>query len=277
MRATIEGTSWQSGAGALTSPVQTAGPGGYTITGSSQPGASARTIFLWLMNIPGPGTYPLGTGGNVSGGSAIVSDATGGWGTPLSGAAGSISITTLTDSRFVATFFFTAEASSGSATGTRTVTAGSVDLPISIVAPPGPVANRSRNRVQATLNGQAWNAATVATSGAASIFVVAASNTRHSMTIALGDVAGPGTYPLGGSGPRVLNVAVRGPDGAATSEPTCCWNTNTPGATGSVVVQSSASGRLVGTFSFTIPPQAGSGATAPLVITNGVFDLGVDG
>jgi len=277
MRATVQGTPWQSGPGALTSPAQTVGPGGYSMTGTSQQGSTVQAISLSLMNIPGPGTYPLGTGGNVSGGTAIFSDGTGGWLTPLSGASGTISITTLTDSRFVATFSFTAEAVSGSATGTRTVTAGSVDLPIAILAPPGPVANRSRNRVQASLNGEAWNAATVATSGASSVFTFGGSNTRHFISITLADLAGPGTYPLGGSGPRVLSVAVRGPDGAVNTQPTCCWNTSAPGASGSVVVQSAGSGRLVGTFSFTIPPQPGTGATAPLVITNGTFDLGFDG
>ncbi len=280
MTAVIEGVQWQSGSGPLTSPAQTTGPGGYVVTGTSQAGGTLRSISLTLMNVPGPGTYPLGTGANVSGGTAIVADPTGGWLTPLSGEAGSITITTLSTTRLVATFSFVAEATSGGATGTRTVTGGTVDVPVSVVVAGGPVPERSRNRVTASFGGVAWHAATVSSTGplGSGTFSFGASNTRHQLTVALTGFAGVGTYPLGGSGAmRVASVQVSAPVGGSLTGPGCCWNGGLAGASGTLSVTAATPQRIQGTFSFTLPPQPGTGATAPLVLTGGTFDLGLGG
>jgi len=79
--ASVNGQAWASAAN-LTNV--TAVPSGtYLISRSVLAGTSARAITLTLMNIPGPGTYPLGTGAGVSGGTAINAESAGGWGTPL--------------------------------------------------------------------------------------------------------------------------------------------------------------------------------------------------
>src|SRR5690606_1392769 len=105
-------------------------PGGYTFGGSYVNGGVSQAISITLMNVPGPGTYPLGTGGGVAGGIAIYADNSGGWATPLNGRAGTITLTTLSDSRATGTLSFTAEANAGGATGSRTITNGRFDIPI---------------------------------------------------------------------------------------------------------------------------------------------------
>ncbi len=249
------------------------------VTGSSLGGGSARSLSLTLMNIPGPGTYPLGTGANVSGGTAVVADGSGAWLTPLSGAAGSITISTLSDTRLVATFSFEAEAVTGGAAGTRSVTAGTVNVPVQVVGAAGPVPERNRNRLSALVGGAPWNAATVASSGPLSSGTLGFSggNTRHQITVTLSGFDGVGEYPLGAGPRRVASVQVGPPPGGALTGPGCCWNGALPGAQGTLSVTSASPQRIQGTFTFSLPPQPGTGATAPLLVSSGVFDLGLDG
>ncbi|MCC6243740.1 MAG: hypothetical protein IT353_12930, partial [Gemmatimonadaceae bacterium] len=87
-RATIDGAAWSS-----LSSTAAAGPGGnFTLIGS-QVGASVTSLTLSLYSIGAPGTYPLGVSGNVVGGIGTVVTAPSTWLTPLSGAAGTVTIT----------------------------------------------------------------------------------------------------------------------------------------------------------------------------------------
>lgn len=89
-------------------------------------------ISMNVLNVTGPGTYQLnpnfvGTFAQVAitdGASAQV------WTTALSPGNGTITVTTLSSTRVAGTFTFTAQFASGGATGQKSVTSGSFDIPL---------------------------------------------------------------------------------------------------------------------------------------------------
>jgi hypothetical protein len=269
LKATIDGSAWQSDAGAESFGVPITLPGLYSITGARVGGS--YTVILSLYNIGATGTYPMGVGNLVAGASAIVSDASGGWATPQSGDAGTLTITALTDSRIAGTFSFTAEALSGSATGTKNVTGGSFDLEVKPTGAVGPLPDYAGSSVTATIGGTSFTAAAATgqlTSGF-DILVVTGSNTNRSLTISLTDVAAPGTYALSSAAPtRTLGVS------RVTSPLTSTWSSNGAGGSGSVTVTSITATRIKGTFTATLGPAPGTSTPGTLTITNGVFDIG---
>ncbi|MEM1026136.1 MAG: DUF6252 family protein [Myxococcota bacterium] len=261
--ATVDGAPWTSVArGDSASFV---GPGRYTVSGSM--GSSALTLSI--ANVPGPGTYPLGTGSGVSGGTAIYADGGGGWGTALSGDAGTLVLSTLSPRRITGSFSFLADAVSGSATGVRIITDGVFDLPLDNSGPVGEVADRSRGSLRARIGDVDYAAAGIATTGEPSTnFVAASSSTRHALQLTLADVMGPGTIDLAAGSPFV-SVSV----GSQSDGLPCCWSSTQAGATGSLDIETLTENRVAGTFQFTLMPSSGD-ATQPIVVTNGVFDLG---
>ena len=267
--ATVDGESFSTMESTQT-PATYIAPGVYTMTGSFFSGSTFHSIALSLSSIAEPGTYPLGTGANVSGGTAIYANSAGGWGTPLSGAAGVITITELTNDRIRATFSFRAEATSGGATGTKSITNGSLDLPINRQVPAGEVPDQARNVIQAMIGGQFWNAATVATTGSPSTALIwAASNTHHSATMTLRNLTGPGTFDIASAGLEAT-IGV----GSVSGDVPCCWNSTQAGATGTITVTSLTSSRCVGTFEVTLPAVPETDATEAIVVTSGEFDIG---
>ena len=131
MTATIDGVAWASTA--QTIATYQASSNTYNVAGA-EPGINpGRAMVISVMNVAGPGTYPLGTGlpfryANVGSGGNV-------WETSVAqGAAssGSIVVTIATPTRFKATFSFTGvpAASSPNATGTKVVTNGAVDVTI---------------------------------------------------------------------------------------------------------------------------------------------------
>jgi hypothetical protein len=267
LSASIDGANWTSNAGAETVGVTLALPGMYTIFGSQLGGF---TIAISLANIGGTGTYPLGVGPSVAGGSVILSNTSGGWATVQSGADGSINITTLTVDRIAGTFNFTVSALTGTATGTKTVTNGQFDLRITAAGTIGPLPANAGSKVTATIGGSAWNASTVQgnlTSGQTSFTLVATNNAR-SLSMGLNGISGPGTYALTNTSPsRQIGTQ-------SAVSPFPVWTSNTAGSGGSVVITSITSSRIQGTFSATIGPAAGSSATGTLSIVNGSFSHG---
>lgn len=248
--------------------------GGYTISLTQTQGTVGRSITLSLMNIPGPGTYPLGTGAGVSGGTGIYVDAGAGWTTPLSGEAGTITLTTLTDTRIVGSFAFTADQVTGGATGSRAITGGSFDLPMTTTGTFAPVPEGNRNVIRATLGGASYNASTIIAAQASNnALVIAGNNTRYSIAMTIVPLTATGSYPLGQPG-LASSIVISAPPGASTTGPLCCWSSAVGGATGSVVVTSLTATRVQGTFTFTLP-ASGGGATSALVATGGSFDIGL--
>ena len=267
IRATIDGDAWESDE-ALTPVVQYTTSGVYVIQGSRlEGGTDASTLLITLNNIPGPGTYPLGTGGGVSGGIGVFAENSSNWSTPLTGAAGTITIDALTDTRIAGTFEFTGGGAFGNAAGTRDVTEGEFDLEVTTSGNVPDLPANAHSRISATLNGTAWNAATVALG--ANPFGFTASNTQYAIGIGITNVTAPGTFTLGGGGPSIVIAGVTPGDASPTN---CCWSSS-PG-TGSITITTLTATRSTGTFSFTLPADPNTAASGPIVVANGTFDIG---
>lgn len=273
MTARIDGTAWASSAGSETVGVSLTLPGLYVLYGAQVGSASPYIIAISLYNIGGPGTYPLGVGPQVPGGSVVLSNATGGWATPQSGADGSITITSLTASQIAGTFSFTVNALTGSATGTRTVTQGEFMLPVKATGTVGALPDNAGSKVSATIGGAAWNAAGVAgqLSLANKLLTVASSNSTRGLGISLSGVTGPGTYALGTSGGAARLITITG----VASPSTSTWSSLGAGSSGSVTITSVTATRVKGTFSAVLGPAPGFQTTGTLAVANGVFDLGL--
>jgi len=272
MTARIDGDAWSSDDSYIDLGFQSAGAGSYIIHGQRVSGSSATAINIALSDIAGPGTYPLGTGAGVAGGIAILGESTGGWLTPLSGSAGTITLSTVSATRLTGTFSFTADAVSGTAAGSRSVTEGRFDVPsgagVSVAAPPP----HAGNRISATIGGTAWSPATVILQqNVSTLWGFAASNTEYTLSVSLQQVTAPGTYAL----TTVVPLRLAGISAPPGGGPNCCWGGTTAGATGSVTIATWTSDRVTGTFSFTLPPVTGTQASGPLAVTNGVFDVGL--
>jgi hypothetical protein len=267
--ARIDGASWSSGTQYIASAATHSAPGLYIVQGTQLlSGNNPVTILISLYNIRGTGTYALGVGPTVVGGTALVAQPSAGWATPLSGGSGSITLTSLTSSRIAGTLEFVAEPSNGSATGSKTVTQGDFDVPLSVIGSAGPVPDNAGSEMSSVIGGQDWNAATVAVSTASGSFIVTASNTESTLSILLGGVTSPGTYSLGVSPIRSITVS-----GGANGE-LCCWGGSSADV-GSIILTSVTSTRAIGTFSATLQPSPGSAVTSPLLISNGAFDVGI--
>jgi hypothetical protein len=264
--AKIDGQSW-----AATSSVLFAGshvaPGAYTFGGTYMTGTVSRAISITLLNVPGPGTYPLGTGAGVAGGIGIYADQTGGWATPLNGRSGTITLTTLSDTRATGTVSFVAQANAGGATGSRTVTDGSFDIPLTTNGTVAPLPEGSHNVVSATLAGEPFNGGTIARVGSLGTQLNAsATDMTYTLSFALKGITAPGTYPIGITTPVPL-LQVGTTAGAV-------WSSSA-GATGSVTVTSLTATRVAGTFTATLSGTGVGGATGSLEVTNGKFDIGL--
>lgn len=270
MTATIDGQAFASDAQRAMATVSAAAPGTYVLTGTKAASASDYlTTTVTLYNIAATGTYPLGVTGVVFGGIGSVFQASGAtvgtWLTPLSGASGTVTVSTLTSSRIAGTFAFIA-AGSLDATSIRTVTNGSFDMPVTGSAGTLP-ANRGGS-MTARINGAPWTAATVVVVGYSSGTLAfggstAAGNPTYNLTFVIGSMTGPGTYPFNSTGPiRTLSV----------TSGTQVWSSQL-GGTGAVVVTDLTTARVRGSFTATLPPASGTGAT--LTIDNASFNVGL--
>lgn len=270
LTARIDGAAWAATAASTSTGVTLVLPGVYTMTGVSA-GANPIVIAISLYNIGGPGTYPIGVGPQVAGGSVVLSNTTGGWASPMTGADGSITISALTATRIAGTFNFTVNALSGSATGTRTVTDGTFDLEVKANGTVGPLPDNAGSKVSATIGATSFNAAFVAgtlTPGT-NILSVAANNSVRGIGITITGLTAPGTYPFSSASPvRSLSVS----NVANTLANT--WHSNGAGSSGSITVTSITPTRIRGTFSGTLGPAPGTQTTGTITVTNGTFDVG---
>lgn len=279
MSANIDGTAWTADPLANGQGAQLTAPGLYLLEGL-RTGGTASYLLLTLYNIGGPGTYPLGVSGTTFGGIGSVGDAMHGWNTPLSGAAGTVTITALTATRIAGAFSFTAKAAVGSATGTRTVTEGAFDFPVYGSA--GPLPDNAGSRLRCTIDGVPWNGATVVEassgSGASTSNVLGANNDSRQFSFALTGTLPAGTdFPLSNLPPLTMILT-------STISPSLSWGgsvsvengtTLVTNDTGVVHVTSHTATRLRGTFSGTLAPSNANGGPAPIVITDGEFDIGI--
>jgi len=278
LSAVINGTAWSSQPQMIQAPTPQK-QGHYPLYGARLVGQSSNGMQLNLVGIQGPGTYPLGTSGGVSGGTVSLHEGSAIWMTPLNGAAGTITISTLTGTRAAGTFQFVAEAAGAGATGTRTVTNGQFDIPLNHPANLPPMTQSDTGFMAATLGGSAWYGASggggAPTAGA--LFVIFTGTTR-TVAVTLAPYTGVGTYQLGGANTaHRLTVTA----GTAPGAP-CCWGGRSVLVGGQLVLQdvgtititSATANRIRGTFSGTLAPGATGTATTNLVVTNGSFSYG---
>jgi uncharacterized protein DUF6252 len=278
MTATIDGQSWSAATatGGVVALQFSPRSGGYTIIGTqlSSTGTLTGTITLTVNNISGPGTYPLGVDAvSVYGGFAGITSTPGGtWITPISGAAGTVTITALTATRIAGTFSFNATPSSGGATGTRVVTNGVFDAPFSgSVTIPSTLPDSVGGKMSATLNGTAWNAAIVSAGTSLGYISLSGINDRQTLIFTLPQPAAAGTYQLSNNAGFILKAW--DPNAVAPAGARCCWGV--VGDIGTITFTSLTKTRAKGTITATLSPQPGTAATGQLVIANLTFDLGL--
>jgi len=277
--AVINGKAWAAEPIGVTARPNAGVPGGWVIVGSQTAGGVSTGLTIDLNAIGAPGSYPLGVGLGVFGGSASVGEGMAGsgastrWETALDGLAGTINITTLGGGRIVATFeFLGVPDKRNTVGGTRMVTQGRIDLPY--MGTLSPVPDDVGSKVSAKLGGMPYNAWAVNVRlmdfmGGAGVAIDSHSS-LNGIDLMMVGVTAPGSYPISNGAPqRSITVGRNGGDASS-----CCWGQNAGGDTGTIVITSLTPTRVKGTFSGTLQPQPGKPATAPLVITDGVFDVG---
>jgi len=272
MTAKIDGASWASVSPASLSANQVL-PGAYTLIGFDN---SSTNINISLANIRGPGTYPLGVGPSVPGGSVILANsAGGGWATVNSGADGQISITTLTTTEMAGTFNFTVNALSGNATGTKTVTAGDFHVAVKQLVPIGAIPDNAGSTLTATIGGTTWNAAFVTASlnsiAGSPYLTIAAGNSTRGFGIIISGMTGVGTYALGNTSTVTRQMQVSNVVNPLSN----IWSSIGAGSSGSVVITSVTATRIKGTFSGVLSAAPGSNSPGTMTVANGTFDIGL--
>lgn len=266
MTASIDGQPFVAGAGYATAQALPSLAGGFALSGTdpgSGSGTDAVAILIYLYNVGGPGTYPLGVGPSVFGGIASIGSAAGGWGTPGNGADGTVTITALSPTQIAGTFSFTATASVGGATGTKVVTEGAFDLTL-----PGtallPLPDNAGSRLFAEVGGTAVNSVNVVASPANGNLLITGGNFEYGVGINIESFTGEGVYPLTNVIPlRTVTASIVG--GGS-------WGPGT-GATGTIEITSATATRVVGTFSGTLAPLTGT--TTTIEVTAGSFSVGL--
>ncbi len=277
MTATVDGQAWtaSTATGGVTALQFSPKSGGYIILGTqlTSTGALGGSMSFTINNISGIGTYPLGVDAvSVYGGFAGITSATGGvWTTPISGAAGTITITALTATRIAATFSFTAAPSSGGATGSRVVTSGVFDAPISGNAVLPVLTDSIGGKMSGTLNGTAWNAAIVSAGTSLGYISLSGINDRQTLIFTLPLPTAAGTYQLSNNPGFILKAW--DPNAVAPAGARCCWGI--VGDIGSVTFTSLTKTRAKGTINATLSPMPGTAASGQLVVANLTFDLGL--
>jgi hypothetical protein len=262
----LNGEAWASGA--TLAFAQTDLPGRMTLVGVGPIGGRTGTLTITLGFITGTGTFPLGVNYLSNGGGGALfaeSPQSATWTTLLDGASGTITVTSVTASRIAGTFQFTAAPGTGTS-GTKTAANGLFDLPFRTSFTPAP---QSGSRISATINGGAWNAATIAATASGMVLGFGGGNTVYNLSVAARVFTAGSTYPLT-TGPDGVRLTIIGQAPGVIA----IWG-GAGGDTGSFTVTTFGGGRATGTFSGTLAPQ-GQTAGGPLVITNGSFDVRFD-
>ncbi|MES2305223.1 MAG: DUF6252 family protein [Gemmatimonadota bacterium] len=260
--AKIDGAAWNSLA--ISTSAHGSANGTFTLIGSiTSPTQTSMSLTLW--NIGAPGTYPMGVGPTVPGGTATIVTGAQSWSTPLSGAAGTVTVTAVSATSITGTFSFVAAPVSGGATGNRTVTQGTFDLPVTSTGSVTVPLNVG-STFGGTLGGTAWNAATIVIVAAPSsgTLTIGASNVTHSINMLISGYAGVGTYTLGTGVQRTMTVFL---SGTVQS-----WGAIGSQSTGTVTVTSATASRIKGSYTASLAP--GANTTGALTLT-GNFDVGL--
>lgn len=267
LSATIDGTAWSAVNSTVTASANTSQlPGGLLFSGNTinQPG---QALIFTLGRIAGPGTYPLGVNqGTNAGGALTMTLGSTSWWTPLNGDAGSITITSMANGRVQGTF--TANLVRLAGTGgaaTVSITNGKFNVPIN----PGyaaPAADDQGSVMTATIGGESFKGATiVGIGGGTSLMGITATTDAWTVSLSAGPVDATGTLPL-----SAVQVPLRRVQVSATGTGTG-WG-GTGADVGTFTITSVTSKRLAGSFSATLAPIGGGGASK---VVTGTFDVRV--
>lgn len=262
--AKINGAAWAPTAQASAAHVS---PGLYNFLALNTGGASS-SLSVIVYNIRGVGTYHLGVNVTTIGGSAQVVLGTKGWSTPITGLAGTITFTTLSDTRMVGTFSFTGTAISGGATGTVEVTDGVFDLPVTTTGVVGPPPDQNGNSIDGQVAGADFFGATIAVSLHDTTLTFVANSDQTGLSLFLYGLHGTGSYPLSAANP-IHTATFSSYDGTNFD----LWGAQA-GDAGSVTITSVTATRIKGSVNATLEPSSGPHATAPVAVSVD-FDLGI--
>ena len=119
----------------------------------------------------------------------------------------------------------------------------------------------------ASVNGTAWGALgkVIVSRPTATSMTFFATSTTYALNMVVLNVSGPGTF--------TLNSAISNGNQASISGLSGGWTSGNAGGSGSIVITALTSNHVVGTFVFEGAPISGTGATTPIHVTNGKFDL----
>lgn len=265
LSATIDGAAWSAASAAIVASGNMSQiPGGLLFQGSTitQP---ARALVINLARISGPGTYPLGVNtGTNAGGTLTMTLGTASWWTPLSGDAGSVTITSMANGRMQGTFTADLVRLAGSGGADQvTITNGQFNVPIN----PGyavPAADDRGSTATITIDGQTTKGATiVGLGGGTSLIGISAANLDWTVSVTAGPVDGPGTLPLSAFTVPIRKVMII-PTGGGLA-----WG-GTQADVGTFTVTSVTATRLAGSWTATLAAVGHGGG--PRTVT-GTFDV----
>lgn len=265
--ATIDGQAWTADAIGFSVTGNPGTPGSLIISGVEVVSATDyRTLLLTVSFIGATGAYPIGINiGTTAGGTASITEVAGStvttWFTSLNGAAGTVTITSLTATRMQGTFSFTADLSPPGPGAQATVTNGSFDIALPSGFTSVPVGNHG-STFTADLGGTPFNGATVVALGdlVAGAFSGGGQTVATSVSLTTAaQITATGIYALG---PEITITVLDFGTGNS-------WGSLT-GAIGTVTITAIGGGRVVGTFSGLLVPIGG--AVGNLTVT-GAFDM----
>jgi len=266
MSATIDGQDWEADPSTVTVANYYWFWRQGTLSISGRGISNDRSITLLLSFIHGPGTYPLGVGyESRGGGPGYVSEPPNSWRTPYNGEAGTVTITTRTDTRIAGSFEFDATQLPGTAPSTTLVRNGEFDITVSGGLPDLPTELSST--FSATLDGYPWNAAIMSATTADFAEFDLGGGTMESFFIRIFPkvhVEVGQTYGIPGQ--IDFQISRR-----CESSGACIWRSEGGPDTGSVTITEFTDERLVGTFQGSIPPRLGG--IEPMVVEDGQFNV----
>jgi uncharacterized membrane protein len=279
LTAKVDGKAWEATPISIVAQTNAGIPGSLMILGSQANGNKTLSLTMTIYNVGGLGKYAFGVSITGFGGTGLVGEGTGvggdanSWITPGNGTAGILELTSISDGRIKGTFSYNViPGHSNKVGGNRLVTEGKFDLPLTGTI--SALAENMGSQISAELNGVYYNAEN--TLGQLKDFtgepgiLISSTTDSNGISLNLVGVTNPGTYSLSNLAPlRSISVGRNG--GTAAN---CCWGVMT-GDIGEIVVTSITAKRVQGTFSGTLKPRTGKPATQDLVITKGLFSIGI--
>jgi hypothetical protein len=276
LTAKVDGVAWEAEPISIVAGAMAGLPGALMILGTDNSTGESRSITITLQNISGTGTYALGVGSDVIGGSGLYGEAGEGWITENTGAAGTVVLTTLSANRIAGTFEYVADPGNNNPVGgTHHITQGKFDLPFTGTMSPVP-ANQG-SKVTATFGGDEYNAWSVNgllqdhLGGAG--FQFSSSTKFHGLSVLISGIPVENVpYTISHSGTiRSIGAGRHGGDADH-----CCWGGGGSNLdVGVITLTSVTADRVKGTLTATLQPNPGSAATTPLVITDAHFDVAI--